>query len=77
MALLVEVSGIGVCRSPTLSISSYSAFIISVQQESYQIWTIYRRYQTFLALYDHLKSGMQLYGFVPPLPHCDPNNYQV
>lgn len=77
MALYVEVSGVGVCRSPSLSVSSYSAFIISVQQESYQGWTIYRRYQTFMALYDHLKSGAQQYGFVPPLPQCDPNNFQI
>ena len=79
MVLVVEVVAVGVCRAPSSAILSYSAFIVSVQQDAYQGWTIYRRYQSFVALYEHLKLMVQPQGLisVPQLPLCDPNNFQV
>lgn len=38
MALVVEVSGFGVCRSS----APHAIFVICVHQEKYESWTVYR-----------------------------------
>jgi hypothetical protein len=77
MSLIVEVAGVGICRGPS-TVASYSLFVVAVQQEAYQGWTVYRRYQSFVALYEHLRISLQPSGInVLQLPQCDPNNIQV
>lgn len=77
MSLLVEVAGVGICRGPS-TVASYSLFVVAVQQEAYQGWTVYRRYQSFVALYEHLRISLHPSGInILQLPHCDPNNIQV
>lgn len=68
MALRVEVSGIGVCRTS----APHAVFIISVQQERYEPWNVYRRFSSFSVLRDQLTSynpAIQL------LPGFDGNNF--
>lgn len=61
MALTVEVAGYGICQVPR----PYALMVICVQQESFQAWTVYRRYATFISLFEQLRS---LYPGTAPLP---------
>lgn len=53
MSLKVEVLGFGLCQSPP---QPYSVFVVCVQQESFQAWTVYRKYAGFVSLYEQLQS---------------------
>jgi hypothetical protein len=61
MALKVEVAGFGICKST----NPYSVFIICVQQEKFEAWTVYRKYNNFLQLRDQLKSNHPSIPYVP------------
>lgn len=50
MALRVEVAGYGVCQTT----APYAVFVVCVQQENWEPWTVYRRYNGFLLLRDQL-----------------------
>ncbi len=68
MSLCVDIAGVGICQmSPP-----FSVFVLSVQQEGYQAWTVYRRYCHFCTLMEHLQS---MYD-VPPLPDFTDNSGQ-
>lgn len=67
MALAVEVAGYGVSQT----VQPHALLVICVQQESYQAWTVYRRYTTFIALAEQLRS---LQHVIPALPAFDPSN---
>jgi len=60
-ALTVEISGFGLIQS----VNPYALMVICVQQESFQAWTVYRRYQAFVELADQLRA---LHPTVPPVP---------
>jgi hypothetical protein len=68
MALKVEVGGVGICRtvSPTI------VFIICVQQERYEPWTVYRRFQNFGFLREQLLNH---HGGIQLLPNFDESNF--
>ncbi len=70
MALRVEVGGFGLCRTSV----PYSVFIICVQQERFEAWTVYRRLNSFALLRDQLISH---HPSIAPLPHLDPNNLDL
>lgn len=67
MALRVEVAGFGLCRTA----QPYSIFVICVQQEKFEAWTVYRRLHSFALLRDQLISH---HPNIPALPSLDPNN---
>lgn len=52
MALSVEVAGYGICKTNC----PYAVMVICVQQEAFQAWTVYRRYNTFVSLCDQLRT---------------------
>lgn len=70
MALRVEVGGFGLCRTNV----PYAVFIICVQQERFEAWTVYRRLNSFALLRDQLISH---HPSIAPLPHLDPNNLDL
>ena len=61
MSLTVEVSGFGLCQS----VNPYSVMVICVQQESFQAWTVYRRYQGFVELAEQLRAMHPTVAAVP------------
>lgn len=65
MSLKVEVLGYGLCQSPP---QPYSVFVVCVQQESFQAWTVYRKYASFVSLYEQLQSVVT---DVLPIPIID------
>lgn len=67
MALKVEVAGFGVCQTNT----PYSVFIVCVQQEKFEAWTVYRRYNSFNLLRDQLSP---VHPGIPTIPHFDTDN---
>lgn len=67
MSLRVAVSGAGVCRAST----PYAVFVISVQQERYEPWHVYRKFQSFTLLRDQLLSH---HPAIQGLPSFDVNN---
>ena len=70
MSLTVEVAGFGLCQA----IAPYSVLVICVQQETFQAWTVYRRYGTFLTLMDQLRV---LHPSVPDVPEFNPDNLSI
>jgi hypothetical protein len=70
MSLAVEVAGFGLCQIT----SPYSLLVICVQQESFQAWTVYRRYDNFLSLLEQLRI---LHPSVPNVPAFNPNNLAI
>ena len=70
MSLAVEVAGFGLCQIT----SPYSLLVICVQQESFQAWTVYRRYDNFLSLLEQLRI---LHPSVPNVPAFNPNNLSL
>jgi hypothetical protein len=71
MSLLVEVAGFGVCNSTP---QPHSVLVICVQQENFQAWTVYRRYNQFVLLAEQLKD---LYPTIPPLPLFDAQDFRT
>lgn len=68
MALRVDVSGVGVCRTA----APHAVFIISVQQERYEPWNVYRKFHSFVLLRDQLISHNPT---IQALPGFDVNNF--
>lgn len=68
MALRVDVSGVGICRTS----APHAVFIISVQQERYEPWNVYRKFQNFILLRDQLISHNPA---IQALPGFDVNNF--
>jgi hypothetical protein len=58
--LVVEIVGFGICNTEF----PYSVLAICVQQESFQAWTVFRRYTTFVQLYEQLKLGLNLHSHI-------------
>jgi hypothetical protein len=63
MSLAVEVAGFGLSQNLSTGI-----FIICVQQESFQAWTVYRQYTNFQELSDQMQN---LHPSTEKLPHMD------
>jgi hypothetical protein len=53
MALKVEIAGFGLCQT----VNPYSVFVICVQQERFEAWTVYRMYDKFLLLREQLLTA--------------------
>jgi hypothetical protein len=70
MSLLVEIAGSGVVRDN----NPVSVFVICVQQENFQAWTVYRRYSQFQLLAEQL---LDMYPTIPPLPMFDPTDLSM
>ena len=64
MALAVEIGGFGICQAP----SPHSIFVVCVQQESYQAWTVYRKFSSFPALSEQVQT---LYPGTVQIPKID------
>lgn len=69
MSLTVEVAGFGICQA----LPSFTTFVVSVQQESFQPWTVYRRFQDFHAL----GGLMNTLHETPDLQMMDPDNFDL
>jgi len=70
MALRVEVAGYGVCQTN----APYAVFVVCVQQENWEPWTVYRRYNGFQLLRDQL---IHLHTTISSLPVFNPENLQL
>lgn len=68
MALRVEVAGYGLCRTA----SPHALFIICVQQEKFEAWTVYRRFHSFLMLREQLSAH---FPQIPSVPGIDVSNF--
>lgn len=67
ISLCVEVSAFGICRGfPNTGI-----FVVTVQKEAAQMWTVYRRYVSFAALGEQLKM---VYPEILSVPIIDAQN---
>ena len=60
---MVEVAGFGVCNEGG---NPFPVLVICVQQENFQAWTVYRRYNQFIILSDQLREP---YPSIPTLPY--------
>lgn len=67
MALRVEVAGYGLCQHG----SPHALFIICVQQEKFEAWTVYRRFHSFLMLREQLAAH---HPGIPSVPGVDVSN---
>eukprot|EP01039_Chlorochromonas_danica_P010102 gene10102-11182_t len=67
MALRVEVGGYGLCRTA----APYAVFIICVQQDKFEPWTVYRRFASFLMLREQIASH---FPTIPSVPGVDVTN---
>ena len=70
MSLAVEVAGFGLCQTA----SPYSILVICVQQETFQAWTVYRRYSSFVSLAEQLQI---LHPSIPNVPKYNPDNLSM
>jgi hypothetical protein len=70
MALRVQVAGFGLCQTQ----SPYAVFIICVQQERFEPWTVYRRLNSFGVLRDQLISH---HPTIASLPSIDPHDVSL
>ena len=64
--LTIEVAGYGICQDH--GTPPYLVFVVCVQQENFQAWTVYRRCTSFFAISEQLRS---LYPESTPLPYLD------
>ena len=53
MSLIVDIAGVGICQMAP----PFSVMVVSVQQEGFQAWTVYRRFVHFTALFEQLSSA--------------------
>lgn len=53
MSLIVDIAGFGICQVAP----PFSVMVVSVQQEGFQAWTVYRRFVHFTALFEQLSSA--------------------
>ena len=70
MSLLVEVAGFGL----TVNNNAPPVLVICVQQESFQAWTVYRRYAAFISLAEQLQA---LHPSVPSVPVFNPDDSSI
>ena len=70
MSLRVEVAGFGICRTAT----PFSTFIVSVHQERFEAWTVYRRYESFVLLREQLRS---IFPEILELPFLEANDFDL
>lgn len=70
MALRVEVAGYGLCQTT----APYSVFVVCVQQEKFEAWTVYRRYNSFQLLREQL---ITLHPSIPVIPNFDTENLKL
>jgi hypothetical protein len=70
MALRVEVAGYGLCQTAT----PYSVFVVCVQQDKFEAWTVYRRFNSFQLLREQLLSH---HPNLPTIPNFDPDNLRL
>jgi hypothetical protein len=49
-------------------------FFFSVQQETFQAWTVYRRYSSFVSLAEQLQI---LHPLIPDVPKFNPDNLSI
>lgn len=70
MALNVEVAGFGHVQTH----DPYSLFVVCVQQESFDPWTVYRNFNSFVQLREQI---IPIHPDLPPLINCDVNNMDV
>lgn len=70
MALRVEVAGYGLCQTA----APYSVYVVCVQQEKFEPWTVYRRYNSFQLLRDQLLSH---YPQLPVIPNFNPDDLRL
>ena len=70
MSLRVEVAGFGLCRTS----HPYAVFVVCVQQEKFEAWTVYRRYNSFMLLREQLAS---LHPNMSPIPHYSPDSLSL
>ncbi|RYH07637.1 hypothetical protein EON65_41555, partial [archaeon] len=68
MALRVEVAGYGLCRTTNPCV----LFIIQVQQDKFEAWTVYRRLHAFVMLREQIASH---HPQIPPVPGIDATNF--
>mmetsp|Transcript_26895 Transcript_26895/g.39844 ORF Transcript_26895/g.39844 Transcript_26895/m.39844 type:complete len:570 (+) Transcript_26895:148-1857(+) len=61
--LTIEVAGYGICQDHS---GPYIVYIICVQQETFQAWTVYRRYTSFVGISDQLRA---LHPDINPVPY--------
>ena len=64
--LTIEVGGYGICQDH--GSAPYLVFVVCVQQESFQAWTVYRRCSSFVAISEQLRT---LHPETTPLPYLD------
>ena len=64
MALQVEVAGFGLCQTH----DPYSLFVVCVQQENFEAWTVYRNFQSFVQLREQIIVN---HPDIPALIECD------
>jgi hypothetical protein len=64
MALQVEVAGFGLCQTN----DPYSLFVVCVQQENFEAWTVYRNFHSFVQLREQIIVN---HPDIPPLIECD------
>ena len=64
MALQVEVAGFGLCQTN----DPYSLFVVCVQQENFEAWTVYRNFQSFVQLREQIIVN---HPDIPALIECD------
>ena len=70
MALRVEVAGFGLCQTA----APYSVFVVCVQQENFEAWTVYRTYISFHRLRNELLTH---YPQLPAIANFDQENMQL
>jgi len=67
MSLTVEVAGYGICQT----FHPYAVMVICVQQEKFQAWTVYRLFESFATLAEHLNAVYPSTPAVPFIPNPD------
>jgi serine/threonine protein kinase len=70
MALKVEVAGFGLVQTN----DPYSLFIVCVQQENFDPWTVYRNFNSFVQLREQI---IPMHPDIPRLIDCDVSNMNV
>lgn len=70
MALKVEVAGFGLVQTN----DPYSLFVVCVQQESFEPWTVYRNFNSFVQLREQI---IPIHPEIPPLIDVDVSNMNV
>ena len=60
------VAGYGVCQEP--GVQPYVIYVICVQQENFQAWTVYRRYTSFTSISEQLRA---VHSDILPVPYIN------